>query len=171
MKKYWHSESVYTIYDENIRLCGIIGFSQIAHEDSPDIKFVRFLAYCRPLWADEFKLFYDGEFRWDGFMLGTETPIIHLKGMDDLLTSILIKFAIYDIAYNELYLTYINDNYKQIKGYAKMTELFDFVITYRNVFEKEDMLTDKYQKLCETIRDNLTEMSEQAIKLMERSKK
>lgn len=168
MKKYWHSESVYTLYDENLRLFGIIGYSQIAHEDSPDIKFARFLAYAKPLWANEFKLYHSGDLRWDGFIGGTSSPILHLKGRDDLLTSIMLEFAIYDIAYTELYLTYIEDKYKQIKTYSKMTELFDTLFTYRDVFEKEDKLDDKNQKFCENLRNILTEMSSQVIKNMER---
>lgn len=170
MKKYWHNESVYTLYDENSRLFGIIGYSQIAHEDQPDIKFARFLAYTKPLWSDEFVLAYTGDIRWDGLITGTTSPIsLHSKGMDDLLSTIFVKFAIYDIAYMELYVTYIKDKYKQKEAYEKMTELFDSTITYRSVYEKEDILSDKNQKFCDTLKNNLTEMSSKLVSNMEDS--
>ena len=168
MKKYWHDESVFTLYDENMRLFGIIGYSQIAHENSPDIKFTRFKAYYKPLWAGEFKLFAAGDLRWDGYITGTYSPLLCLRGRDDLLTSTFINFAIYDIAYNEIYLTYLADKYKQVKAYDQMTDLFDRTVTYRNVYEKEDMLSEKHQKFCDNLKTELTEMSSKVIEDMEK---
>lgn len=170
MKKYWHEESVFTLYDENMRFFGIIGYSQIAHEDSPDIKFARFKAYYKPLWAGEFKLFAEGDLRWDGYITGVYSPLLCLRGRDDLLNSILINFAIYDIAYNEIYLTYISDKYQQVKAYEQMTELVDKNITYRNVYEKEDILSEKHQKFCDNLKNELTEMSSKVIENMEKRK-
>ena len=167
MKKYWHDESVFTLYDENMRLFGIIGYSQIAHENSPDIKFVRFQAYYKPLWAGDFKLLATGDLRWDGYITGTFSPLLCLRGRDDLLSRLLVEFSIYDIAYNEIYLTYISDKYQQVKTYDKMTDLVDVSITYRNVYEKEDMLSEKHQKFCDNLKNKLTEMSSKVIADME----
>ena len=155
-KKYWHSEDVYTLYDENDRRFGIIGFSQIAHESSPDVKFVIYKAYFKPLWSSEFILHSKGEVRWDGFTLGMQNPSVQLRGLDDLLSSMILQFSIYTIADEEYYIENMKDNFKQKGLYdAVLRDYFDKFIDYKHA-ETEDY----------NLKKELTEMSQKSISAM-----
>ena len=166
MNKYWHSEDVYTLYDENDRRFGIIGYSQIAHEDQPDIKFVIYKAYIKPLWSSEFILHSQGELRWDGFTIGLQCPTIHLRGIDDFLNNMMIEFSIYEIAKAELYLEDIKDNYKQTGLYTALTSIHEVGITYKQVETEESNLPEKIQDFCDHLKEELTKMSQKSISAM-----
>ena len=165
MKKYWHSEDVFTLYDENDRLFGIIGYSQIAHEDSPDIKFVIYKAYIQPLWSNEFILHSKGELRWDGLTTGLQNPTIHCRGID-ILANLLLQFAIYEIAKNEFYIEDIKDDYDQSLLYEELVRNYDKFIEYKNIFTEDKKLSNKIQALCINLKRELTEMSSRAISAM-----
>lgn len=166
MNKYWHSEDVYTLYDENDRRFGIIGYSQIAHEEQPDIKFVMYKAYIKPLWSSEFILHSQGELRWDGFTIGLQCPTVHLRGIDDFLNNIMIEFSIYEIAKAELYLEDIKDKYKQTGLYTTLTGVYEVAIDYLHFDTEEQNLPDKIRVFCDNLKKELTEMSQKSISAM-----
>lgn len=165
-KKYWHREDVYILYDENGRRFGLIGYSQIAHEDNPDIKFVIYKAYLKPLWSADFILYSKGELRWDGFMMGLQTPTVHLNGIDDLISSISLQYAIYEIAKAEVYLEDIKDKYKQTGLYTTLTGVYEVAIDYLHFDTEEQNLPDKIQVFCDNLKKELTEMSQKSISAM-----
>lgn len=167
-KKYWHNESVYVVYNKENELLGIIGFSEVSHEDSEDTKFVSYKIYHKPqINDDSYVLLSRGELRWDGFILGDYNRDIILKGMDELSKSILLQLSPYIIANKEIYMDMIDDHISNKNLYKDLLDLYDKYIIYRN-YESVETLPDNVSRLCNEVKQKLTGMSNTAIAMMEK---
>lgn len=161
MKEYIHEESVYVVYGENDkRLFGVIGLSQVAHEDDIRATFVHFKAFYKPLWSSELIQLSMGDIRWDGHISCINNPSSRLNGFDDLCSKLLIEYAVYSIIEHEVYvLGNLDDKIQQDNIYNDLDDVFSCNLDYIEVTEDTENITPKLKSFCLKLKEELTQMS------------